>query len=74
MHVVRKILKGTDLKNVVDIPSSLLNKSLELIIIPIEEQEEKKKNKKSLSGFLSKYANSDLIEREKNAWYEEAKE
>lgn len=31
-------------------------------------------NKKSLSGFLSKYANLDLIEKEGNAWFENIKE
>ena len=72
MQVVKKILRGTELKNVIDIPSNLLDKKLELTIIPIEER--KTKNKKSLYGFLSKYANVDLVNREENVWYEEVKE
>lgn len=75
MQVVRKILKGTELKNVIDIPSNLINKKLELLIIPIEdEQKRKRKNKKSLSGFLAEYANTNLISKESDVWYEEAKE
>ena len=51
--------------------------------IPFEITKDKKKkisqkyekiNKKSLSGILSKYANPALIDKEKNAWYEEAHE
>ena len=38
------------------------------------KKETKKKTKKSLSGFLSKNANKDLISKEENVWYEEAKE
>ena len=71
MQVVRKILKGTELKNVIDIPSNLINKKLELLIIPIEEDEQKRKrkNKKSLSGFLAEYANANLISKESDVWY-----
>ena len=73
MEIVRKVLQGSDLKNVIEIPSNLMNKKLEILIIPIEESK-KKKSKKSLSGFLSKYANIDLISKEENVWYEEANE
>ena len=73
MEIVRKVLQGSDLKNVIEIPSNLMNKKLEILIIPIEEPK-KKKSKKSLSGFLSKYANTDLISKEENVWYEEASE
>ena len=40
------------------------------------EKKEKvlKKNKKSLSGYLSKYANKDLIEQESGVWAREARE
>ena len=74
MEFVRKVINGTDLMNVVEIPSSLINKKVEILIFPIEENKKKTKRKKSLAGFLSKYANTKLIEKENNIWYEEAKE
>ena len=74
MEFVRKIVNSEDLKNIIEIPSSLINKKVELLIIPIEETSKKNKKKKSLSGVLSKYADLKLIEKEENIWYKEAKE
>ncbi len=74
MEFVRKVVNGTDLINIVEIPKSLVNRKVELLILPIDEKIKTNKEKKSLSGFLSKYANSDLIQKEENVWYEEAKE
>ena len=74
MDFVRKIVNGADLVNVVKMPNSLINKKLEILIFPVEESKMKIKKKKSLAGFLSKYANPDLIKKENNVWFEEAKE
>lgn len=74
MEFVRKIVNSEDLKNIIEIPTSLINKKVELLIIPIEDTSKKKKKKKSLSGALSKYADIKLIEKEENIWYKEAKE
>ena len=74
MDFVRKIVNGTDLINVVDMPTSLINKKVEILVFPFEENKKKSKKKKSLAGFLAKYANQKLIEKEDNAWFEEAKE
>lgn len=74
MEFVRKVVNGTDLKDIIDVPNSLINKKLEILVFPIDELPKKNKKKKSLSGFLSKYANLDLLEKEENAWFEEAKE
>jgi len=74
MEFVRKVVNGTDLKNIVDIPNSLIDKKVELLIFPLERDTKKRKKKKSLSGFLSEYANPDLISKEENIWFEEAKE
>ena len=74
MEFVRKVVNGTDLINVIDIPNSLVNRKVEIIVLPIEETPKKVKKKKSLAGFLSKYANPNLIEKEENIWLEEAKE
>ncbi len=74
MEFVRKVVDVTDLKNVIEIPNSLANKKVEILIFPIEEIKPKKKNKKSAAGMLSKYANSELISKEENVWLEEAHE
>ena len=74
MEFVRKIVNGTDLINVVEMPTSLINRKVEILVFPFEENKKKSKKKKSLAGFLAKYANKKLIEKEDNAWFEEAKE
>ena len=74
MEFVRKVVNGTDLINVIDIPNSLINRKVEILVLPIEEKQKKAKKKKSIAGFLAKYANPSLIEKEENIWLEEAKE
>ena len=74
MDFLRKVVNGSELKDIVEMPSSLINKKVEILIFPIEEKEKKKKKKKSLSGYLSEYANPNLIQEEETAWEEEAKE
>ena len=43
MEFVRKVVDVTDLKNVIEIPNSLANKKVEILIFPIEEIKPKKK-------------------------------
>ena len=74
MDFVRKVVNGVDLEGVVEMPNSLINRKVEILIFPIDEVNKKNRKKKSLSGFLSKYANTSLIEKEENVWFEEAKE
>ena len=74
MDFVRKVVNGTDLINVIDLPNSLINRKVEILVLLIDEKQKKIKEKKSLAGFLSKYANPSLIEIESNIWLEEAKE
>lgn len=74
MDFVRQVVNGTDLINVIEMPTSLINRKVEILVLPFEENKKKSKKKKSLAGFLSKYANKELIETENNAWFEEAKE
>ena len=66
MDFVRKVVNGTDLKDIIEMPNSLINKKVEILIFPIEEVKKNNRKKKSLSGFLSKYANPALIEKEEN--------
>lgn len=74
MEFIRKVVNGTDLINVIDMPNSLLNRKVEILVLPIEENKKKTKKKKSFAGYLSKYANPSLIEKEEDVWLEEAKE
>lgn len=74
MEFVRKVVNGSDLVNVIDIPNSLINRKVEILILPVDEKQKKIKKKKSIAGFLAKYANPNLIEKEENIWLEEAKE
>lgn len=74
MEFIRKIVNGADLINVIDMPSSLVNKKVEILIFPIDGNKTKSKKKKSCAGFLAQYANQSLIGKEENVWLEEAKE
>lgn len=74
MDFVRRVVNGTDLINVIDIPNSMVDGKVEILIFPIEGSKKKAKKKKSLAGFLSKYANTKLIEKEDEIWFEEARE
>ena len=74
MDFIRKVVNGTDLVDVIDLPNSLINRKLELLVLPIDENKKKTKKKKSVAGFLADYAKPSLIEKEDKAWMEEAKE
>ena len=74
MEFVRRVINGTDLMNIIDIPDSLINRKVEILVLPIEEKQKKTKKKKSMAGFLAKYANPSLIEKEDNIWLEETQE
>lgn len=74
MEIIRKVVNGADLVDIIEIPDSFVNKKLEVLVFPFEENKQKRKNKKDLAGILAEYANKDLIEKEKDIWYKEAKE
>ena len=72
MQFVRKIINGSDLISIIDMPNELINKKVKIFVLPIEERPKKAKKKKSIAGFLAKYANPSLMEKEENVWLEEA--
>lgn len=72
MQFVRKIINGSDLISIIDMPNELINKKVKIFVLPIEEKPQKVKKKKSIAGFLAKYANPSLMEKEENVWLEEA--
>ena len=67
-------MKSNELISVVDIPKSLLNKRVELIILPVDDGMRKKTHNNSVYGVLKKYANPALIASENSAWATASKE
>jgi len=68
--MIREILKPKDTKLTIDILESYIGKEVEFIIFPLNEQQEMNttKQKKSLKGVFSKYANSSKVVLEDSAW------
>ncbi len=72
--MLRQIIKPTTEHYNLHIPKEYLNHEVEILVLPFSyplDKETKiiKKEKKSLAGALSKYANPALIDSEKNiAW------
>ena len=74
MEVVRKIINRDELASIVDIPKSFQSRKVELLILPFDENVQKKTRKKSTYGILKKYANPALIAKEDGAWSAAMKE
>jgi len=68
MEFVRKVMDSDSLASFMDLPKELKHKKVEVIILPIEEEVESKKVTKSLRGILNKYSNTELIDKEDDAW------
>jgi hypothetical protein len=64
MNAIRKIVNNDELISVVDIPESLRNRRVELIILPVVDREPRRISKGSGYGILKQYANPDLIATE----------
>lgn len=71
MNFIRKVTNSDALKHIVDLPESLRNQDVELIILPIGDPNPHKTQPESTPtarGALKQYANLDLIQFEQNAW------
>lgn len=69
MEFVRIIKDSADLEKFLDIPPSLRNKKLELIILPYADSSNiDNESNKSLKGALRKYKNKSLLSQEGDAW------
>ncbi|WP_060788822.1 hypothetical protein [Geobacillus zalihae] len=69
MDFVRVIKNSNDLEKFIDIPESLKNRKVEVIILPYADEENSEQSeRKSLRGALSKYKNEDLQAQESDAW------
>ncbi len=71
--MIRKIIKPQKNQIILNIPENYINKEVELIIFPIKETIIEKnnnimKNKKSLRGVFSKYADTSKVSLEGKAW------
>jgi predicted glycosyltransferase len=68
MESVRQII-DSELLDKLQLPPHLRNRKVEIIIMPVEKDTEKrKKSIKDLIGIAHEYANPDLIPLEKEAW------
>ena len=67
--MIREIIKPKQSHLVIDIPESYVDKEIELLIFPLnEEKKSKQKDISSLAGSLHKYANPSKINMEDKAW------
>lgn len=70
MDYLRQTVDSNLLREVFDLPVSLQNRRVEVIILPAftEATAKSKKSNESAFGCLNKYANEELIPKEKDAW------
>ena len=71
--MIRKVIKPQYTNLTITIPTSYIDKDIELIMFPLDEKEEIQDNriskmKKSLRGVFNKYADSSKVALEDNAW------
>ena len=52
MDFVRKVVNSTDLINIIDLPNSLINRKVEILIIPIDENKKKSGKKKNKRKYI----------------------
>ncbi len=70
--MIREVIRPQYTSFTIDIPTSYIDRELEFIMFPLDEEEIiqdiKQKKRKSLRGVFSQYANSSKISLEDNAW------
>lgn len=74
MDYLRKTVNSDALAAIFELPASLRNRNVEVIILPTDNGKSEKPRRKSAKGCLSKYANPALIPSEKDAWAKAAEE
>lgn len=71
MNFVRKLVNSNIFSGIIDIPQSMKNRKVEVIIKPVDDEADKNNNTANiikLRGALSKYKKLDLIDEENRAW------
>ena len=70
--MIREVIRPTQNDFHIYIPTEYLNKDVEFIMFPLDEQEHIQKVKtvkeKSLRGVFNKYADNSKVALEENAW------
>jgi len=68
--MIREVIRPQQNSFTINIPNSYINREVEFLMFPLEEQEKtiKKQNIQSLRGVFNKYANSSKTKLEENAW------
>ncbi len=70
--MIREVIRPQDSSITINIPNSYINREVEFIVFPLDEQETPQKIDKqdisSLGGSLNKYANISKIDLEDSAW------
>ena len=69
LNFIRKVANSDILTHIIDLPENLKHKQVEIIVLPVDENEMKTGSAaKSAKGFLSKYKNPSLVNEEGEAW------
>jgi hypothetical protein len=74
MEYHRQTVNSNTLVPIFNLPESLRNRNVEVIVLPLDNESAVPANRKSAKGSLKKYANPALIPQEKGAWTKSADE
>ena len=70
--MIREVIRPQYTNYTINIPTSYIDREVEFIMFPLDEQEiiqnKKIKNKKSLRGIFNQYADTSKIALEDSAW------
>jgi len=70
--MIREVIRPQYTNFTINIPTSYIDREVEFIMFPLDEQEItqsiKKKKRKSLRGVFNQYADNSKISLEDNAW------
>lgn len=70
--MIREVIIPQDTHFTIELPQSYVNKKVEFIIFPVDEEEKEtiytKTNKPLIGGTLSHYSDKNKMDLEANAW------
>lgn len=68
MEYLRQTINSDSLASVFNLPASLRNREVDVIILPANGNKAKPQKYQSAKGCLGKYANPSLISQEQGVW------
>lgn len=68
MEFIRRTVNSKVLESLLDLPDSMKNRRVEVIVFPVDEGKKSGNHNETLGGRLNKYANPSLRQLEKSAW------